>query len=167
MSMAAPLFSASTAGSYFDFNRVATEIWDMLAKPRRVDEIFRHLSDHHDVDAATLARDVTPFLQTLVNERLVRVARSGRNAMTPAAIRRAYLREAFVAVVLARMAVRFVSPARVLPGRTARLAASIDFATNEASWISWAVEPMATRPWGNVLCCPARSQRTPCCAAAA
>ena len=62
------------AGSYFDFNRIATEIWDMLAGPRRVDEIFRHLSDQHDVDAATLARDVTPFLQTLLNERLVRVA---------------------------------------------------------------------------------------------
>ena len=63
-----------TAGSYFDFNRIATEIWDMLAEPRRVDEIFRRLSDQHDVDAATLARDVTPFLQTLLNERLVRVA---------------------------------------------------------------------------------------------
>lgn len=62
------------AGSYFDLNRVATEIWDMLAEPRRVDEIFRRLSDQHDVDSATLARDVTPFLQTLLNERLVRVA---------------------------------------------------------------------------------------------
>jgi hypothetical protein len=62
-----------TAGSYFDFNRVATEIWDMLAEPCRVGEIFRRLSDQHDVDAATLARDVTPFLQTLVNEQLVQV----------------------------------------------------------------------------------------------
>ena len=62
------------AGSYFDFNQIATEIWGMLAEPRRVDEIFRHLSDRHAVDAATLARDVTPFLQTLLNERLVRVA---------------------------------------------------------------------------------------------
>jgi len=61
------------AGSYFDFNRVATEIWDMLAEPCRVGEIFRHLSDQHDVDAATVARDVTPFLQTLVNEQLVQV----------------------------------------------------------------------------------------------
>jgi hypothetical protein len=61
------------AGSYFDFNRVATKIWDMLAEPCRVGEIFRRLSDQHDVDAATLTRDVTPFLQTLLNERLVRV----------------------------------------------------------------------------------------------
>ena len=63
-----------TAGSYFDFNQIATEIWGMLTEPRRVDEIFRRLSDQHDVDPATLARDVTPFLQTLLNERLVRVA---------------------------------------------------------------------------------------------
>jgi hypothetical protein len=61
------------AGSYFDFNRVATEIWDMLAEPCRVGEIFRRLSDQHDVDTATLARDVTAFLQTLVNEQLVQV----------------------------------------------------------------------------------------------
>ena len=61
------------AGSYFDFNRVATEIWGMLAEPRRVSEIFRGLSKLHDVDAETLTRDVTPFLQTLVEQRLVRM----------------------------------------------------------------------------------------------
>ena len=61
------------AGSYFDFNRVATEIWGMLAEPRRVSEIFRGLSNLHDVDAETLTRDVTPFLQTLVEQRLVRM----------------------------------------------------------------------------------------------
>jgi hypothetical protein len=45
----------------------------MLAEPRRVDQIFTSLSDGYDVDAQTIARDVTPFLQILVNERLVRV----------------------------------------------------------------------------------------------
>jgi hypothetical protein len=61
------------AGSYFDFNPVATEIWCMLTEPCRVSEIFHTLSRLHDVDAETLARDVTPFLQTLVTHRLVRV----------------------------------------------------------------------------------------------
>ena len=61
------------AGSYFDFSRVATEIWGMLAEPRRVSEVFRGLSKLHDVDAETLTRDVTPFLQTLVEQRLVRM----------------------------------------------------------------------------------------------
>jgi hypothetical protein len=61
------------AGSYFDFNQVATEIWGMLAEPCRVSKIFRRLSKQHGVDAETLARDVTPFLQTLVEHRLIRV----------------------------------------------------------------------------------------------
>jgi len=64
-------------GSYFDFNQVATEIWRMLAEPCRVSKIFHALSKRHDVDAEILVRDVTPFLQTLVEERLVRMIASG------------------------------------------------------------------------------------------
>jgi len=65
------------AGSYFGFNQVATEIWNMLGEPCRVGRIFDCLSERHSVDAATLARDVTPFLQTLVENRLVRVLDTG------------------------------------------------------------------------------------------
>src|SRR5262249_140358 len=74
--------------------------------------------------------------------------------MTPAAIRRAYLREAFVAIVLARIAVRLIPATRVFawanraPRRISR------FATDEANWISWAVEQIATKPWINALCLP-------------
>ena len=60
------------AGAYFDFNRVATEIWCMLAEPCRVDKIFANLLKRHAVDEETLARDVTPFLQTLLEQRLIR-----------------------------------------------------------------------------------------------
>lgn len=74
--------------------------------------------------------------------------------MKPATIRRAYLREAFVAIVAARLAVRFVPPAQVFawanrpPRRTNR------FAADETKWISWAVERVAARPWINALCLP-------------
>jgi len=61
------------AGAYFDFNRVAGEIWDLLAEPCRVGEIFDSLLQRHDVDAETLVRDVTPFLQILLEHRLVRL----------------------------------------------------------------------------------------------
>lgn len=65
------------AGAYFGFNRVATEIWSMLAAPCRVGEIFKQLAEQHDVDDETIVRDVTPFLQTLVEHRLVRVIDPG------------------------------------------------------------------------------------------
>jgi hypothetical protein len=61
------------AGAYFNLNPMASEIWQMLAEPCRVSQILASLGDGHDVDAQTIARDVTPFLQTLVNHRLVRV----------------------------------------------------------------------------------------------
>ena len=61
------------ASSYFDFNPVATEIWRMLTEPCSVSEIFQSLSRLHDVDAESLARDVTPFLQSMVTHRLVRI----------------------------------------------------------------------------------------------
>jgi hypothetical protein len=61
------------AGSYFNLNSVASEIWGMLTEPRCVAQIFDTLRETHDVDAETLSRDVTPFLQTLVDERLLRL----------------------------------------------------------------------------------------------
>jgi len=61
------------AGCYFSFNAVASDIWAMLVEPRSVDQIFDALRVSHDVDAATLAREVTPFLQTLVERRLARL----------------------------------------------------------------------------------------------
>lgn len=62
------------AGAYFDLNPVASEIWQMLAKPCQVAQIFASLSASYSVDSQTVARDVTPFLQALINHRLARVA---------------------------------------------------------------------------------------------
>ena len=61
------------AASYFDFNKVASEIWNLLSRPRRVDEILQELSLHHDVDIEVMARDVVTFLQSLVAQNLVRI----------------------------------------------------------------------------------------------
>jgi hypothetical protein len=65
-------------GAYFGLNAVASQIWGMLAEPCRVGEIFAALTQSHEVDAGTLARDVTPFLQTLVDQRLLRVIEPAR-----------------------------------------------------------------------------------------
>ena len=61
------------AASYFDFNKVASEIWGMLSSPRRVEDILQNLSRHHDVDIEIMTRDVMTFLQSLVTQRLVQI----------------------------------------------------------------------------------------------
>jgi hypothetical protein len=61
------------AASYFDFNKVASEIWGLLSRPRRIDEILQELSQHHDVDIEVMTPDVMTFLQSLVAQNLVRI----------------------------------------------------------------------------------------------
>ena len=61
------------AASYFDFNNVASEIWAMLSRPRRVEDILQELSLHHNADIEIMTRDVMNFLQSLVAEQLVRI----------------------------------------------------------------------------------------------
>jgi hypothetical protein len=69
-------------------------------------------------------------------------------------MRRVFLREAAVMLVLARLAVRFVPPARIFawanrpPRRIGR------FAADEANWVAWAIESVSARASMNVLCLP-------------
>jgi hypothetical protein len=66
------------AGAYFGFSSVGSEIWNMLTEPRRVGQIIELLSQTHDVDMDIMTRDVTLFLQTLIERRLLRVVDSGK-----------------------------------------------------------------------------------------
>jgi hypothetical protein len=61
-------------GSYFSLNKVGTQIWNMLAEPRRVGDIFDLLTQTHDVEIDTVIGDVAEFLDALVERRLVRGA---------------------------------------------------------------------------------------------
>jgi hypothetical protein len=67
------------AGSYFGFNGVGTQIWNMLDEPRRIGEICDVLSQTYDVDSDTVTRDVAKFLKILLDRRLVRVANTGES----------------------------------------------------------------------------------------
>jgi hypothetical protein len=65
-----------------------------------------------------------------------------------------YLREAAVMLILARLAVRYVSPARLFawvdrPPRRIRR-----FAAEEARWVAWAIESLAARDAMNVVGLP-------------
>jgi len=61
-----------SAGAYFDFNSIGTEIWGMLAEPCPIGRIFDSLSQNHRVDREIVVREVTPFLQTLLEQQLIR-----------------------------------------------------------------------------------------------
>jgi len=69
-------------------------------------------------------------------------------------MRRAYLREAAAMLILARLAVRFVPPARILAWASRPPRRACRFATDEVGWIGWAVENLGARPWMNALCLP-------------
>lgn len=66
--------------------------------------------------------------------------------------RRVYLREAVIMLLLSRLALRVLSPARIFawterpPRRTSR------FADDEVSWISWAIQVASARPWVAASC---------------
>jgi len=68
--------------------------------------------------------------------------------------RRLYLREAFLAFLFARLAVRIIAPARIFawvdrpPRRTSR------FSADEVAWINWAVDKIAAKSSRNNLCLP-------------
>jgi hypothetical protein len=69
-------------------------------------------------------------------------------------MRRVYLREAAIMLVLARLAVRFVPPARLFAWANRPPRRAQRFAVDEANWISWAVEDFGGRAWMNALCLP-------------
>ena len=61
--------------------------------------------------------------------------------------RRNYLREAFVMLALASMAVRLVPPARLLHWAGKPPKRSNRFAMDEVEWVAWAVEAIAVKGW--------------------
>jgi hypothetical protein len=70
------------------------------------------------------------------------------------AIRRAYQREAFVTIVLARLVVRFVPSARIFSWASRPPRRINRFAGDQINWVLWAVERVGTRPGANALCLP-------------
>jgi hypothetical protein len=69
-------------------------------------------------------------------------------------MRRIYLREATVMLLLARLAVRFVPSARLFSWADRPVGKMQRFAVDDANWVAWAVEHMVTRPGMNALCLP-------------
>jgi hypothetical protein len=71
------------AGAYFGLNGVGTEIWNMLREPRRFGDVCRELSQHYEADIDALTRDVTMFVQALIERGLVRLVDAGSSSTRP------------------------------------------------------------------------------------
>ena len=68
--------------------------------------------------------------------------------------RRAYLREATVALAIARLAVQFVPASRIFAWANRPLDRINRFAVDEADWIFWAVGHAGAKTWMNAPCLP-------------
>lgn len=74
--------------------------------------------------------------------------------MKAATLRRTYLREAAIALILARVAVRFVPFSWIISWANKPPRHINRFAIDEIPRIAWAVESVATRSWMNAFCLP-------------
>jgi hypothetical protein len=69
-------------------------------------------------------------------------------------IRRVYLREAAVTLVLARIAVRAIPAARVFAWANRPPRQSRRFAADETGWVLWAIDAAAAKSRTETLCLP-------------
>jgi hypothetical protein len=61
------------AGAYFGLNPIGSEIWTLLAKPRRLGDLCAMLSQMYEIDTETILRDTSGFLEALLARGLVRL----------------------------------------------------------------------------------------------
>ena len=61
------------SSSYYGTNTVGNRIWELLEQPRTVSELCAALQAEFDVDDETCQRDVLPFIEKVVDEKLVSV----------------------------------------------------------------------------------------------
>jgi Transglutaminase-like superfamily len=65
-----------------------------------------------------------------------------------------FLREATVTLALARLAVRWAPPARILAWARRRPSEIKRFRMGAVSWITWSIETIGPKPWMNAACLP-------------
>jgi hypothetical protein len=64
---------SARAEAYFGFDRIGSEIWNMIGQPRRVSEICAWLIANYDVEAQTCENDVLKFLNELLGHGLIKL----------------------------------------------------------------------------------------------
>lgn len=54
-------------------NQVGAKIWDLLARPRSIQELADAIADEYDVALSTAQGDVVGFLEEMLGRKLVKV----------------------------------------------------------------------------------------------
>jgi len=61
------------SGNYFGFNRIASDIWQMLDHPVAVNDLISELESRYASEDNAIRNDVIPFLDTLKAKGLIEV----------------------------------------------------------------------------------------------
>ena len=60
-------------GSYYGVSHVAREIWDAIERPKRISDLISNLIANYQIDSASCEKQTLSFLETLLDEGLLRV----------------------------------------------------------------------------------------------
>ncbi len=60
-------------GNYYGLGESGTRIWELLEAPLSIARLCDHLTAEYDVERASCERDVTAYLQRLIEEQLVAI----------------------------------------------------------------------------------------------
>lgn len=60
-----------TQGNYFGLNSVGSVIWELLDKPKSIDEICSSLMEEYDIDLDSCKKEVSDFIEDLKKQKLV------------------------------------------------------------------------------------------------
>ena len=60
------LLPVSSLDEPFALAATGPELWELLAEPRTLDDLVDHLTQRHGADPATVAADVAPLLERLL-----------------------------------------------------------------------------------------------------
>lgn len=60
------------SGSYFNLDRIGTDIWNRLEAPLSLGELCAALEQSYEAEAGTIARDTRAFVETMLENGLLR-----------------------------------------------------------------------------------------------
>jgi Coenzyme PQQ synthesis protein D (PqqD) len=63
------------AGVYYGLNSVGARVWDLIQKPKTVEQVRDAILEEYDVDLDRCERDLLVLLQDLVGRELVRATK--------------------------------------------------------------------------------------------